>query len=1038
MERARARRLREVLIMAGLALVALIGMRIAGVIAPVPIALLVAVVLVSSAGSSIAQDWGPARRVLSLSMRVGVQVVATTLVIYTTGWGPVLSVGYVFCAAQCVANDGSPAVFPATVWSLVCLTIAQVGVALGWIPSVISRGDAAGIAALMAAGLVFVMRILWVSASERETATAGLAHSEERFRRLLVNAADAVVVLDKDSTIVFATEAIHALTGYTVDELVGRRDAGVIVELADLERLRAEHRSVLLEAPGTTMKADMRVRHRAGGLRWCQISVTNRLDDPVIEGIVVNVHDITERREAEASVAVAEARFRSLVQNAADGIVILSSDARCAYTSPSYERMTGHTAAELLGRRMRDFGHPDDLAAVSEAWVRMLEHPDETTRVEARVKHADGRWHWQAMSISNRLDDPSIAGMIVNIRDVTERKALADLLAEESRILEMIAWGEPLEGILDRAASITSQYTGARFCLIRLFDGDTLRLAAAPGFPPEVFEQVAEVGLDANVPSGRAAIEREEVYIDEVGIDSTSASIAELAATLGVVASWSMPIDLPNRNAVAGTLTLLFESGAVDRDVHRPLVERVISVAAVAIEQAQAREELEHRAFHDELTGLPNRALLNDRLTHALQRSPRRDAAVAVVFFDLDRFKLVNDSLGHDAGDRLLVQVAKRLRTKLRASDTVGRLGGDEFVVLVDDIHAESDAHAAVQRVVGILEQPFEVDGETIFVSASVGVALARDVAHAADVLREADDAMYRAKQRGRGSVEYQSTNGTANVVNPLARITALHRALERDELIVHYQPIVDIASRQPISAEALVRWNHPELGLLLPGEFIPLAEDTGLIVPLGWRVLELVLHRLAHRPDLSVSVNVSARQLSEADFVPRLTAMIATIPHGALTLEITESLLIDEPDRIAATLSALADLGVRLSLDDFGTGYSSLAYLSALPIHQLKIDRSFVAGLGERPECETLVSGIIHLGHGLGLEVIAEGVETAPQAKRLLELGCRLAQGYYFGRPQQWSRKNATSERTASERTASERTAITRPRLQLVEPRTA
>ncbi|MDQ1532457.1 MAG: hypothetical protein QOF28_218, partial [Actinomycetota bacterium] len=509
--------------------------------------------------------------------------------------------------------------------------------------------------------------------------------------------------------------------------------------------------------------------------------------------------------------------------------------------------------------------------------------------------------------------------------------------------------------------------------------------------------------------------------------DPGALAFADFAAALGIVASWSVPIELPNRNAVAGTMTLLFATADDDRALHRPLVDRIVSLAAVAIEQAQAREELEHRAFHDELTGLPNRALLNDRLTHALQRSPRRDAAVAVVFFDLDRFKLVNDSLGHDAGDRLLIQVARRLRAKLRASDTVGRLGGDEFVVLVDDVHSDGDAHAAVQRVVDILEQPFEVDGETIFVSASVGVALARDVAHAADVLREADDAMYRAKQRGRGSVEYQSTNGTTNVANPLARITALHRALERDELVVHYQPIVDIGSRQPVGAEALVRWNHPELGLVLPGEFIPLAEDTGLIVPLGWRVLEHVMRRLRHRADLNVAVNVSARQFSETDFVPRLSEMIASLPRGILTLEITESLLIDDPDRVAGTLTTLADLGVRLSLDDFGTGYSSLAYLSALPIHQLKIDRSFVARLGEGPESDTLVSGIIHLGEGLGLEVIAEGVETAEQAEHLLGLGCHLAQGYFFGRPQQWNRKNF-GEQSASER----------PRLRLVEPRTA
>ena len=1020
--------MREILAMTGVALVALVGLRLLGVLSPVPIALLVAVIVAATVLPSLAENWGPARRFLSLGARVGVQIVSTTAVIYTTGWGPVLSVGYVFCAAQSVALEGSSAVFPATVWSLACLAAAQIGIALGWVPSVISEGKSAGIAVLMAAGLVFVMRILWVSASEREAATAALAQSEDRFRRLLTNAADAVVVLDETGMIVFATEAIQTLIGYSVDELVGRRDASVIVELEDLERMRAENGDALRRSPGMSLSADVRVRHRDGGVRWCQLSMANRLDDPVIHGIVVNVHDITERREAEASVAAAEARFRSLVQHAADGIMILGADGRCEYVSPSYESLTGHTSAQLVGELMRNYGHPDDLAAVGAAWARTIEHPEETHEVEARVGHADGRWHWQAMSISNRLADPTLAGIIVNVRDVTDRKALDDLLAEESRILGMIAWAEPLESVLDRAASITAAYTGARFCLIRLFDGDTLRLAAAPNLPPEVYERIALVAVDAQMPSARAALDRTEIFVADSAADPAAAAVADVAASLGIAASWSVPIELPNRNAVAGTLTLLFETPDDDRAVHRPLVDRVVSLAAVAIEQAQAREELEHRAFHDELTGLPNRALLNDRLNHALQRSPRRDAAVAVVFFDLDRFKLVNDSLGHDAGDRLLIQVARRLRAKLRASDTVGRLGGDEFVVLVDDVHAESDAHAAVQRVVDILEQPFEVDGETIFVSASVGVALARDVAHAADVLREADDAMYRAKQRGRGSVEYQSTNGTTNVANPLARITALHRALERDELVVHYQPIVDIASRQPVSAEALVRWNHPELGLVLPGEFIPLAEDTGLIVPLGWRVLEHVMRRLRHRADLNVAVNVSARQFSEADFVPRLSEMIASLPRGILTLEITESLLIEEPERVSGVLTQLADLGVRLSLDDFGTGYSSLSYLSALPIHQLKIDRSFVARLGEGPESDTLVSGIIHLGEGLGLEVIAEGVETAQQAEQLLELGCHLAQGYFFGRPQQWNRKTFTEQQPRP----------SGPVLRLVEPRTA
>jgi diguanylate cyclase (GGDEF)-like protein/PAS domain S-box-containing protein len=998
-ERSPARALVEAGAMSGVALAALLGLRAMGILAPVSVEVLVGTTLAVLAVTSAVTDWKRARR-LPLWVRVGLQVIGTACVIYETGWGPVLSVGFVFCAAQAVALEGSPAVFPATMWSLICLAVAETAVGLGWAPSVLSTGRSHGIAVLMGAGLVFVNRIVWLSAHEREVASEALAHSEDRFRRLLVNAADAVVVLDRTGMIVFATEAIEVLTGYSVDELVGRRDAGVIVQPEDVERIRGSQTN---PDALTARREDIRVQHRDGSLRWCQISLTNQLDDPVIEGIVVNVHDITERREAAASVAAAEARFRTLVQHAADGIIVMGEDARCQYVSPSYEKLTGLAASQLLGNFVRQFVHPDDTPTIGIAWSQMLANPSETTHALVRVQHGDGGWRWQDTSISNRLEDPTIAGIILNVRDVTERKALDDLLAEESRILEMIAWGERLETVLDRIATLTAAYSGARYCLIRLLEGEALRLVAAPGFPKDMFDKVESIGVDAHLTSGRAAETRDEVFVDYTDPDRAT-RIPEEAIETGTTMSWSMPIELPNRDAVAGTLTLLFDSERVDRDRSRSLLERVVSLAAVAIEQARAREDLEYRAYHDALTGLPNRALLNDRLTHALKRSRRDETAVAVLFLDLDRFKFVNDSLGHDAGDRLLTQIAQRMIAGLRASDTVARLGGDEFVVVVEDVKDELEVHAAVQRVAAILEEPFEVDAETLFVSASIGVSVARDEADATDLLREADDAMYRAKQRGRRSVEYQTGHQAPVNTNRLARVTGLHRALERDELVVYYQPIVDIRSRRPVALEALVRWNHPDVGLVPPADFIPLAEDTGLIVPLGWRVLEHARSRLLRSPDLAIAVNVSARQLSETDFVPRLTQLVADLPRGSLTLEITESLLIDDPDNTAATLAALDDVGIRIALDDFGTGYSSLSNLSTLPIHQLKIDRSFVAGLGDRPESEALVSGIINLGHGLELEVVAEGVETEQQAHRLERLDCDFAQGYFFGRPAPWA----------------------------------
>ncbi len=423
--------------MSSVALAALLGLRAMGILAQVPVALLVGTTAGTLVVTSALTNWKRARR-LPLWVRLGLEVIGIAGVIYETGWGPVLSVGFVFCTAQAVAIEGSPAVFPATLWSLICLAAAETTVGFGWTPSVLSAGRSHGIAVLMGAGLVFVNRIIWLSAHEREVASDALVRSEERFRRLLLNAADAVVVLDRTGMIVFATEAIELLTGYAVDELVGRRDAGVIVQPEDVARIRNTRRE---DGEPTAVREDIRVHHRDGSLRWCQITLTNQLDDPVIQGVVVNVHDITERKKAAASIASAEARFRTLVQHAADGIIVVDVDARCQYVSPSYERLTGIAASRLVGKVVRQFVKPEDTPVIGAAWAQMLQDPTVTTCALVRVQHADGTWRWQETSISNRLADPTIAGIVLNVRDVTDRKALDDLLAEESRILEMIVLG---------------------------------------------------------------------------------------------------------------------------------------------------------------------------------------------------------------------------------------------------------------------------------------------------------------------------------------------------------------------------------------------------------------------------------------------------------------------------------------------------------------------------------------------------------------------------------------------------------------------
>jgi diguanylate cyclase (GGDEF)-like protein len=438
------------------------------------------------------------------------------------------------------------------------------------------------------------------------------------------------------------------------------------------------------------------------------------------------------------------------------------------------------------------------------------------------------------------------------------------------------------------------------------------------------------------------------------------------------------------------------------------------------VERIRAQELIVHQALHDALTGIPNRLLLRDRLEHALTRAARRGSFVAILFLDLDGFKVVNDSLGHRAGDKLLNDVADRLNANLRTSDTLARpgdeaftlarFGGDEFILLCEDLDSEDHIARVAERVQRALLDPFVLEREEYVVTASIGIAVARGADHDAEsLLSDADTAMYRAKERGPGQYELFDVSLRDRALERLSTERALRGALDAEELRLHYQPIVALDGGGIVTAEALVRWEHPERGLVLPGEFIPIAEKSALILQIGaWTLREACEQacrwraRFGGQAPLPVSVNVSARQLTQADLPDLVRQVLAEtgLRPGDLAIELTETALIENPTVPAASLRELKSLGVRVVLDDFGTGYSSLSHLQRFPIDVLKIDRSFVSRLGAGGNDSAIVRAIAAMASALGITLVAEGVESAEQAAEVRALGCDFAQGYYFARP--------------------------------------
>src|SRR3954454_17247301 len=582
------------------------------------------------------------------------------------------------------------------------------------------------------------------------------------------------------------------------------------------------------------------------------------------------------------------------------------------------------------------------------------------------------------------------------------------LLERLSRIQRSIFHRAALQDVLDGIVAGAAELLGDEVSVLRLVEPHNpgqMVLAAASGVPSDLMEAIRRGPVGQGV--GGQAIAENRLIVQESYSDWEGGLPAY--RDRGLQAAMAAPVH--ENGAPVGSLTVAsFRPGRHYSQTEQDVLSAFAEHASLALTDARNFEDAMHQAFHDSLTGLPNRALFLDRLELAHARAKRSGRPIAVLFMDLDAFKNVNDSLGHAAGDELLVLVAGRLRRWLRPSDTAARFGGDEFAVLLEDLDTSNAAQIVAQRVLDSLREPFEIQGQEVYVGASIGIASS---AHPGsdDLLRNADLAMYRAKGLGKGRHQIFEPGMHVAVLERLELEADLQRGLDRVERTVHYQPIVELATKKVVVLEGLVRWNHPVRGMVQPGEFIPLAEETGLIHRLGQWVLERAIHdscawnaeRGNGNGDLvRVGVNLSGRQLAEPTLVGQIAAALSDsgMPAHHLVLEITETVLMHDLEETVVKLQELKRLGVALSVDDFGTGYSSLQYLRRFPLDSLKIAKSFVDGVGGPSQDAAVARAIIELGTSFQLVVVAEGIERRDQHARLVELGCTYGQGFLYSRP--------------------------------------
>ncbi|NLA35417.1 MAG: EAL domain-containing protein [Actinobacteria bacterium] len=788
----------------------------------------------------------------------------------------------------------------------------------------------------------------------------------EDLQRLLVDLPDAVIWLDAEFRVAWANAAGEALFGMTIADAAEQGIDGLsLVHPDDLSIGLVALDTVQNKAVGSPL--EMRVRSGEG---WRLCEVIGHATD---YGLVLTLRDLTDRRRWEIA-HDEQARFRAMTANSDVLTVMLTADGTIEQSSVVITRALGHDQEALEGQAFESIVAPHDQATWRElvtSLVLGLERAVGSASVDLELVRHDGTTVPFVVTVKNLLDDQTVNALVLSGHDISDRVSVEQALRRTNSVLAA-TFESTADGML--VTNLRGQATMWNHRALDLWSIDREVLT-----PEDPLDLLRNVIVELENP-------------DE---------FTRMTETLYQCPERELREELVFHNGRR------LECYTVPQRVDGRVVGRVWSFRDVTANH-QLQEKLTHQAFHDPLTGLANRSLFRERVSHALTRTQRTNATLAVLFIDLDDFKTVNDSLGHLVGDEMLVAVSDRLRNCLRPGDTAARLGGDEFAVLIEDLPNEIVATAVAERIVGVLDAPMHLVGRMVSTSASVGVAYADRSMSVSDVLRNADLAMYNAKNRGKSCYRVYEPEMHSAALQRLEVEASLRGAAERGELVVEFQPIYHTTTGAMVEAEALVRWNHPERGLLGPGMFIPQAEESGIIEEIGEFVLRESIRQLAHWADVvgldrvpAVNVNLSPRQLLDRRLPERVGALLEEffVPADKLVLEITESAIMADPEASRVTLERLKELGISLAVDDFGTGYSSLAYLQRFPIDFLKIDGSFVREM-TNDDGPSLVQAIAQLAHTLGLTAVAEGVETEEQLLEVTRLGCDLAQGYFLSRP--------------------------------------